>query len=240
MTEQTYKQPHRYSSASSDKNRRPTSERGSLLLRTQNADDDLLFKDSHITSCDNHSIGGDREMLLKTHSKLSDSYSDELVPSDPDSCVTTLPVHDTSFESVLTKRDTEGAKTNTEVSQKFSNLGREGLSKMATQCVPALQAAQEPVETFHLSANSLLFSDSDSGADDTNDRTVSKNKQRQSQQFYPMTSLTSMTPSVSHNGVLCNGGHNFNDFQPPPPPYGALKTKSSALDKNLNDFVVTH
>lgn len=232
MSEHVFKQSRGLSSSSFiDKNNRPPSNKGSMLLNSRNTDMDLFSKDGNTSSGDNQSIAGDREMLLKTHSKHSDSFSDELVTSDRDSCVTMLPCHDTSFDVDNHKRDVTNPKNNILLSQDGVHL---------TSCMPQpiiVHSSKNSTEGFHLSSNSLLFSDSDSGADDTTERTFPRKIRQSHQPVYP-----AMTSSASHNGVLCSVPHAFSDFKPPPPPYGALRNKASALEPSRisSDCIVIH
>lgn len=220
MTEHVYKQPNRNNSSGLDKNRRSTADRGSALLNsfnTHSIDKEPLFKD--ISLCDNQSGNGDREMLLKVHSKQSDSFSDEPALSDHDSCITTLPLNDNLFDTVQKKYDVTVSKNNATHAQDLNVFGGNTLN--ATQSVQNIKSIPFPTESFHLSAHSLVFTDSDSGADDGADRTVSR-KKKKNMTSHPMSSLTT---SSSHNGLMCNGGPSFSDFKPPPPPYGALRIK---------------
>jgi len=230
MSEHVHKQSRGHSSSFKDKNSRPPSG-GSVLLNNRNVDGDLFSKDGNTSSGDNQSSAGDREMLLKTHSKRSDSFSDEIVMmSDRDSCVTTLPFHDTSFDSYR-KHDVTGSRNTVQLSTECVHIAN------GTPLTTSVQIIKHSGEGLHLSANSLLFSDSDSGTDDIVD-IGTKRKKRHSQLSYPVA----MSSSASHNGVLCNGEHSFNDFKAPPPPYGALKNKTSALDtcRISSDCIVTH
>ncbi|XP_060607525.1 uncharacterized protein LOC132759724 [Ruditapes philippinarum] len=167
----------------------------------------------------------DREQLIQSKRSSSENYSDDYGPNTQNTDLSPYP----GYESGSSLK-------NISVSDQYGNaefLSFKANGLLVPENVSNSSPRRHLEDGFHLSGNSLVYSDSDSGGEDERFKVTSLDRKRQPPSF--------LKSSNSHNGAIGGDTTMFGDFQPTPPPYtSTMKSMKVMVDKgpcNQANFV---
>ena len=160
----------------------------------------------------------DREHLIQSKRSSSENYSDEFGQSTQNTDLSPYP----GYESGSSLKNISG----TDQFENVEFLSFKGNCLLVPEDVARASSRGHlhSEKGFHLSGNSLVYSDSDSGAEDDRFKVASLDRNQQLPSF--------LKSSSSHNGAIGGDRNVFGDFQPSPPSYtNTMKNMKVMVDK---------